>query len=159
MTVAEDLAMTFELCGSGTMSEAAARLFLDELRQFPEPWVHAALVRCRREVTGRLALAHVIERIDDGRPGPEEAWAMVPKSESDSAAMTGEVWEAMFVALPLINAGDLIGGRMAFLEAYRGRVSKARAEREPISWRITYGHDKAGREAAQRDLDKRSLRA
>jgi hypothetical protein len=151
MTVLEDLATTLEVCGSA-MSEAAARVFAAELSHYPADAVHAALTRCRREVMGRLSLAHVIERIDDGRPGSEEAWAMFPKDEYASAAITKEMAEAMAAALALLP--DEIAARMAFNEIHRRKVSEARARREPVEWRITLGFDPAGRVAALRDAVK-----
>lgn len=155
MTIVEDLAVTAEICGGALMSEAAALIFVSELRVYPEQEVHAALARCRREVVGRLALAHVIERIDDGRPGAEEAWAMLPKDENDSGAITADMAEVMGPALSLLRTGDGVQARMAFVEAYRKRVSQARANRETVSWRATLGFDKAGREAAQLDVERR----
>lgn len=80
---------------------------------------------------------------------------MIPKNEADSAALTAEAREAMFIALPLITIGDLVQARMAFLESYRRLVSQARAARENVTWQLTLGHDKLGRESAQKDLEAR----
>jgi len=48
----------------------------------------------------------------------------------------------------LLMDGDKIAARMAFKESYERAVSVARAERKPVCWRMSLGHDVAGREAA-----------
>lgn len=150
MTIAEHLAVTIEVTG-GEFSEAAIRLFAAELAEYEPAAVHGALKRCRRELTTRLTLAAVIERLDDGRPGAEEAWALLPKNEADSAVITGDMRAAMGPALELIAAGDAIAARMAFLEVYRRRIAIARAEKEPVTWLPSLGHDPDGRAAALAD--------
>lgn len=143
----KDLAITAEICGS-EMSDAAARVVIAELEQYDPKAVHGALARCRRELSSKLTLAAIVARLDDGRPSPEEAWATLPKQESESAVLSDEMREAMGPALQIIAAGDLVAARMAFLEVYRDRVSKARALRLPVSWSVSLGHDPSGREAA-----------
>jgi len=66
---------TAELCGSPLTSEGIADIFLEDLSGYPEPQVLAALKRCRLEHKGRLTVADVLSRIEDGRPGVETAWA------------------------------------------------------------------------------------
>src|SRR3990167_9980819 len=66
--------VTGEVCGTD-LSNPAAEVMVRELEQYPIDAVVSALKRCRREVTGRLSLATIIARIDDGHPGAEEAWA------------------------------------------------------------------------------------
>lgn len=152
MTIAEDLAITVEFCGSALMSEAAARIFIVELQAYPGPAVHEALARCRREISGRLSLAHVLERLDDGRPGPEEAWARIPKNEDDSGVLTEEMREAMGIVLPLIKIGDLVAARMAFVEPYRRLVSQARAAHQQVRWQLSLGHDPTKRDTARHEF-------
>lgn len=144
MTVREDLAVTAEIIGA-TLSETAARILIAELEHYDERALHASLARCRRELHGRLTLAAIIERLDDGRPGPEEAWALLPKSEADSAVVTDDMRQAMGPALRLLADGDEKAARMAFLEAYRHRVAEARAMHKPVNWFPSLGHDPAGR--------------
>lgn len=144
MTLLEDLAVTAEICGA-ELTEAAARVFLAELGGYEPAAVHGALARCRRELHGKLTLAAVIDRLDDGRPGPEEAWSLLPKDEADSAVISSDMRAAMGPALSLLSSGDAVAARMAFLEAYRKRVAVARAEREPLTWFPTLGHDPSGR--------------
>lgn len=144
------IAVTAELTGT-ELSKDAARMMADDLAQYPEDRVMKALTKCRRELKTRMTLADVILRIDDGRPGPETAWAMIPKNESDSVVWTSEMAEAFGIALPLLDEGDLIAARMAFVEAYRDRCSKARDDGMPVKWMPSLGHDPHGRERVLMD--------
>ncbi|MDP2622096.1 MAG: hypothetical protein Q8P46_18290, partial [Hyphomicrobiales bacterium] len=110
------------------------------------PQIIAALKRCCRELKGRLTLADILQRIEDGRPGPEEAWSMIPRDEASSAFWTGEMREAYGAAAPLIAEGENVQARMAFLERYRVLVQQARDARMPVTWEFTPGTDKSGRE-------------
>lgn len=151
MTTHEDLvkaiAVTAELCGRTFTPEAAA-VFVDDLAGFDPSAVFGALKRCRREVRGVLTVQDVVSRLDDGRPGVEEAWAMLPQSEATSVVWTEEMREAFGVAMPLIGARDKVAARMAFKEAYVARVNAARDRREPPTWCVSLGHDPGGRAAA-----------
>ena len=86
----------------------------------------------------------------DGRIGAEEAWAALPKDESATVVWSDEMARAFGVALPLIDSGDLIAARMAFLERYRAEVQGARAAGVPVCWTPSLGHDPAGRESVLR---------
>jgi hypothetical protein len=143
--VIKALTVTLEVT-STDMSKAAAMVMLSDLSGFPELQVLGALKRCRYEVKGRLSLADIISRIDDGRPGPEEAWSMIPKDEAASAFWTTEMREAYGVAHALIASGDNVQARMAFLERYRNLMQLARDGRLPVQWEFSPGTDKAGRE-------------
>ena len=138
--------VTSELCGR-TFSEAAATVFVEDLATYPQAQVLKALVRCRREVRGALTLQDVISRMEDGRPGVEEAWAMLPHSEGDSAVWTTEMSQAFSVCVGLIDSGDMVAARMAFKEAYLFQVCQARDAGNPVEWHVTLGHDVRGREA------------
>lgn len=152
------IAVTAELTGT-EMSETAAKVFADDLALYPLHQVLDALTRCRREVKGRLVLADVLTRIDDGRPGPEEAWAMMPRSEADSAAMTAEMLAGYTVASPLLEQGDAVGARMAFREAYMTACRRNRDAGEPVAWRASLGHSKAGRHEAEQEAERRQAKA
>lgn len=140
----EAVAVTAELCGR-TFSEAAARVFVADLSRYPEAAVIAALSRCRREVKGILTVSDVVSRLEDGRPGVEEAWAMIPLTEHQSAVWTEEMSKAFGPCIGLIERGDHIGARMAFKEAYTKAVTVARDAGKPVSWNVTLGYDKNGR--------------
>lgn len=145
-TLLEAVAVTAELCGR-VFSEAAAAVFVDDLAAYPEPQVLAALRRCRREVRGVLTVQDVVSRLDDGRPGPDEAWAMVPKSEADTVVWTEEIAKALGIVQPLLDEGDKVGARFAFREAYVRLVAEARDQGKPVQWLASLGHDPRGREA------------
>ena len=142
----EAVAVTAELCGR-TFSEPAARMFVSDLSGYPEGQVLGALARCRKEVRGVLTVADVIQRLEDGRPGADEAWAMLPRSESESVVWTDEMSSAFGIAAPLMD-DDKTAARMAFREAYKRSVDEAREQRKPVNWSASLGHDPRGREQA-----------
>lgn len=144
----EAVAVTAELCGR-VFSEPAARVFVSDLSAYPEQQVIGALARCRKEVRGVLTVADVIQRLDDGRPGAEEAWSMLPRSESESVVWTDEMSEAFSVASRIMD-DDNVAARMAFKEAYKRAVDKARESGKPVNWFASLGHDPRGRENALR---------
>lgn len=145
--ILEAIAVTAELCGR-VFSPAAAMMFASDLDGFPEPAVLSALTRCRKEVKGFLTIADVISRIDDGRPGAEEAWAMIPRDEATSVVWTEEMAQAYGKASPLLDEGDKIGARMAFKEAYAKLVAEARDRKKPPKWTPSLGDDVNGRQLA-----------
>lgn len=140
----EAIAVTAELTGA-ELSEPAARMMATDLAQYPLEAVLSALTRCRRELKTRLTLAAVLERIDDGRPDGDEAWAMIPQDEAGSCVWTAEMAAAWGVAAPLIET-DRVGARMAFKDAYTRLVNQARADRTLVHWVPSLGHDVSGRE-------------
>lgn len=140
------IAVTAELCGR-TFSPEAAAVFVGDLAPYPEHQVMKALVRCRKEVRGVLTLHDVISRLDDGRPGAEEAWAMLPMSEATTAVWTVEMCAAFGIALPLIESGEVVPARMAFKETYLRLVQEARDAGAPVKWSATLGHDPRSRES------------
>lgn len=143
--VLQALAVTCELTGT-QLSPSAARLMAGDLCAYPEDQVLGALNRCRKEIRGRLTLADILSRLNDGRPGPEEAWAMISGALADERVTV--VWTAE-MALASGPAGaiidDPVAARMAFLESYRRLVQQARDEGEPVKWSPCLGWDTAGR--------------
>lgn len=146
--VTQALGITLQLIGAPPMAEPIVEAFVDALSDYPDRFVLLALRRCSRECKGRLAPQDVISRIDDGRPGPDEAWAMIPQHESGSVVWTQEMAEAYGIAAPLLREGDAIAARMAFREAYQRLVGKAREARQPARWIPSLGHDPTQRDAA-----------
>lgn len=140
------LIVTAEITGTD-LTESAARVMVADLQGYPEQQVLAALTRCRREVKGRLTLADILSRLDDGRPMPQEAWAMVQPlfgNESASCVWTAEMASAYGIASSI--EGDMVAARIAFLEAYQKFVQMARDEKAPVAWIQCLGWDKAGRD-------------
>lgn len=132
---------TVELCGV-VMSDAAAELFVEDISGYPEHQVIDALARCRREVRGKLTPKDVIDRLNDGRPSPDEAWALVPKSEADSVVWTDEMAHAWSIAAPAWMDGDRAGAARAFRESYIKAVSKNRDMRVQPQWSVSLGDDR-----------------
>lgn len=139
------IAVTAELTQT-QLSETSARVMADRLSKYPEEWVYPALTACQLELKGNLRIADVVDRFCDGRPGANEAWAMIPKNENDSVVWTREMAEAYGVCYQLMNEGDMIAARMAFIEAYKESCAEARNNAIPIKWEPSLGHDKNGRE-------------
>lgn len=81
---------------------------------------------------------------NDGRPGAEEAWAIALQSADEAASVvwTDEIAEAMGVARPVMQAGDKVGARMAFREAYERLVDAARRQGRKATWTASLGHDR-----------------
>lgn len=140
------IGVTAELTGT-QLSKQAIRVLAGDLARYPEAQVLGALSRCRRELKGRLTIADVLTRLEDGRPGPEEAWALMPMDESQSVVWTAEMATAYGVAYPLIRDGETVAARMAFLESYRKELTKARDESRVVRWTPSLGHDPLGRQA------------
>lgn len=129
------------------LSDGAMMFMLSELRSYPYEHVEASIRRCCRELRpGQFTLEAVLSRLEDGRPSPEEAWASIPKDEEGSVVWTEEMRMAWSSARPLLLEGDLVAGRMAFLDAYRRLVREARESRAPVVWSFSPGYSRDGRE-------------
>lgn len=144
------ITLTAEVCGQ-VLSRAAAEMLADDLVGFSEEDVFTALARCRLELQGPLRVAEVVLRIEDGRPSPEEAWAMVPRDETVSVVWTEEVARAWGAALPLLENGDVLAAQAIFRDAYVRDIVDARMRRDPIQWTPSLGSDAAARERVLRD--------
>jgi hypothetical protein len=91
--------------------------------------------------------------VQDGRPGPEEAWSMCQAAadEARTVVWTTEMAQAWGIAWPLLHQhGDEVGARMAFKEVYLRLLAEARAKRAPVTWSPTLGTDPTMRAEALR---------
>lgn len=148
------IAVTAELTRT-QLSEMAARVMAQDLAEYPEHQVLAALVRCRRELRGQMTIADVLNRLDDGRPGAEEAFAMLPQSEDESVVWTEEMAGAWGVASCAV---DRVAARMVFKEVYTKAVQAARDEHKPVKWTASLGRDPRLRDQAlQAAVEKKRL--
>lgn len=151
----ELLSGVLELFGAkGT--KASFSLWWASLKRFPLEFVRDALSgHVQDPIAGKFAPkpADIIGRLQemDGRPGPEESWAMMPRDEAMTVVWTEEMSQAWGVALPLINEGDNVAARMAFVERYKQLVSHARAAGRAAKWTPSLGTDAMGRERALMD--------
>jgi hypothetical protein len=148
--IIEAVAVASEICGT-TLSKPAARVFAEQLSNYDEVSTLNALNRCMRELKGRLTLSEVISRIDDGRPGVDEAWAGLAWDEESTAVITVEMEAAQSVAWSAYLAGDRVGARMAFKDCYTAAVTKAREQHVPVRWIVSLGWDVQGREGPIKD--------
>lgn len=143
------LAVTAEVCGT-EFSEPAARAIVSRLGGYQLEAVLKALDKCQVEVTGRLSLAAIVSRIEDGRPSADEAWstAIMANDEAATVVWTSETAKAYWAAHTLLESGDKVGARMAFREAYERELSNARQDGKPVKWEATLGTDPYQREQA-----------
>ena len=139
------LGATAEVMGT-QLQPTALMLMAEDLSEFQLSDVLTAIKRCRRELSGRLTLNAIIERVQaaDGMPGAEEAWALMSRPENDTVIITEQMGEAMQIARPLLGE-DRVAARMAFKDAYLRIVNDARDKKIKPKWFVSLGHDKEGR--------------
>lgn len=155
--VAQALLATLAVTGA-TLDELGIMAMASQLQDYPPDLVLQALQACQRECKHRLTLADVIERINsmDGHPSPDEAWAMVPKDEDTSAAVTDQMMRAWHIASAAWLDGDKYGARMAFLTAYKAELEAARRAGQPAEWWASLGFRRDGRAEAIREARRRN---
>src|SRR5262249_26427399 len=110
------------------ITEDRLELYAEHLADIRRDQLQLAFVRAGRElkffpkIAELRELAGAVEGTEnDGRPGPEEAWARMPKgdrTEDDTIVWCEEEQAAYNACRPLLLDGDLIGARMAFKESY-----------------------------------------
>lgn len=127
--------------------------WLDILKPFPLRVIRAALAGyCDENSEFAPVPAAIAKRckLQDGRPGTEEAWAiaLASRDEADTVIWTSEIAEAFGVCSTVLNAGDEVGARMAFKDAYNRLVTAARLRNLPAHWSVSLGWDMTKREAA-----------
>src|SRR5699024_9000751 len=160
----DQVIVTAEMLGQ-ELTGLTAEMMASDLSEYPDELIAAALTLCRRELTGKLTLAAIIERMAraDGYPTANEAWAIALDSsdESKTTFMLDEINRAMLVAAPVLDAGDKIGARMAFLDAYKRFVDDSRRAGGRAFWRLSLGWDAESREQviAQAAIEGRITKA
>jgi hypothetical protein len=137
------------------LSDRALAKAFQVLSRYPLPVVIAAIdAHCSDRDRGQFPpkpadIIFQIERRnpDNQRPGPDEAWARMPRSEDDSVVWTEEMAYAWGVASPMVNPcmvdrPDWIAARMAFRDAYTRACDAAKAQCKPVRWFVARGHRK-----------------
>ncbi|WP_186260031.1 hypothetical protein [Burkholderia gladioli] len=83
-----------------------------------------------------------LPKASDGRPGPDEAWAIAIRSadERETVVWTQEIAEAWTIARPVFD-GDEIGARMAFKDAYTRICERNRQLGVAPQWSVSQGFD------------------
>ncbi|MER2526739.1 MAG: hypothetical protein ABTR07_02305 [Candidatus Competibacter denitrificans] len=82
---------------------------------------------------------------DDGRPSADEAWGILlrlVRDEAETGVLSDEIREGWQACGPILDAGDEVGARRCFIDAYSRRVQRARERHEPVRWTVTLGTDR-----------------
>lgn len=142
---------TMLVCGGSAPDADVLRIWWASLQNYGIDAVSAAFgeyaMRGKYAPKPADILAILDRMLPDGRPGADEAWAMIPMDEYTSAVMTQEMAEALHIAQPLLDAGDKIAARMSFKEAYCRIVDANKRNGVKPSWFPSLGQDKEGRDA------------
>lgn len=120
-------------------------MWWEALKNFPDGVIRASVTRYLMANHFKPQLADIVEgcarQLDGNWLGAEEAWALAPKHESDSAMLTAEISEALAAAQPLIDRRDLTAARMAFKETYGRLVERAKIEGRMPAYFASFGSD------------------
>jgi len=144
-----DLLLTAYRFAGKTLTADGAADWWAEFERYPLAELDAAF-RAHRRVSPYLPRPYDIhahlEGADgrDGRPGPDEAWGILVRlaeDERETGVLTEEIREGWRACQSILEAGDPIGARKCFLEAYAKRVRDARHARRPVHWTVTLGTD------------------
>ena len=141
---------TMMVCGGEAPETDVLRIWWASLHNYDIANVSAAF--SEYAMRGKFApkpadILGILDRLlPDGRPGADEAWAMIPKDEQSSVVMTEEMAEALGIARPLLNDGDKIAARMAFKEAYTRIVGANKTAGIKPKWFPSLGIDMTGRD-------------
>lgn len=158
--VLRTLVATAEVMG-GEMKPTTALVMAQDLDEYPFHEVMTALNRVRKEATGRLTLKAIIDMLSPGRDwlSANEAWslALPAADERNTVVWTREARDAFNIALPLLEEGDKIGARMAFIAAYERSVSIAKAAGGAPNVEVSEGWDKQLRAVAVDQAVNRGL--
>lgn len=148
------LCATAETLGQ-TLSANAAAMMASDLAEHSQDNIAEALRACRHECKGKLTLSEILQRLRaaDGRPDPNEAWAIALQSfdEVQTVLLTPEIQQAAAAASPVMAAKDKIGARMAFIAAYERLVAEARRTAQPVRWSLSLGYSQELRAIAIQD--------
>jgi hypothetical protein len=142
--VIEMLAIQYEM-KEQSVSENVISYIIKQLEPYGYDPVMKALDKLGKESSYKINLAEIIKRIDDGRPSAQVAWSEIPKSEIESKVLTKEQNIALCAVSAMIDSGDMIPARMAFIEKYNELVEESRANAEPVKYVLASGFDKQGR--------------
>lgn len=145
----DEITILGEAFGEGLTAERQA-IYVRALTDIPQDQLHQAIQFAIRELKWFPKVAELRELAFRGlekgnsRPGPEEAWARVPKGErmeEDSVVWCEEERAAYGACRSLLLEGDLIGARMAFKERYEKELIESRSHARPLRWIMSAGYD------------------
>lgn len=141
---------------SPPLSEGATALAVEALVGFDLQAIRRAMQAHLRGPRGAFVpspgelVALIGAEHHDGRLGAEEAWAgaLAARDEDETVVWTEEAAQAFATCRPVLLAGDEVGARMAFREAYNRLVQHARTNGMPCTWIVTQGRDPERRRVA-----------
>lgn len=92
--------------------------------------------------------SEILSRINlskNNMPTYSEAWGIALRALDHQASVvwTEEIESSLYAARPILDAGDVIGARLAFRDAYERLVSDAVKKNKQIAWKIKVGSDHA----------------
>lgn len=152
--------ITAEVMGH-ELKPAAVMMMVADLAEYDFTAVANTLTRCRKELTGKLTLKGILDLLAPagGWLTANEAWsrALPAANERNTVIWTVEARKAWFVALPMIEAGDKVGARMAFIAAYEREVANAKNTGAQPQHEVSPGDDEMLREAAIRQAQTEGL--
>lgn len=146
------IATAFELTGS-SLSEEGLEMVEDALSGYSDDDILLSLKLCLKQVKGKIGIPDIISRIPktaNMRPGADEAFAALPRSEFESVVWTPEMARAHGEVFELLRT-DPVGARMAFREVYNRLCDESEAKGIPVQWEFSGGTDKAHRELVLKD--------
>lgn len=147
------LMATAEVMGS-EIKPNVALVMVDDLSVYALGDVLQALTRVRRECSGKLTLKMILDILAPTSCwlSANEAWAVAFPALDEAATVvwTSETAKAFEVARPLLEGGDKIGARMAFIPAYDRLIDQAKRESRTPSYEVSAGWDVNMREVAMR---------
>lgn len=112
------------------LTAGMVKIWLGQLGIYSIEAIRGAFDAYWRTARGLPLPSDILKFLPDplGHMGPEEAWNQVPKTEFDCGYVTDQMMAARNAADSSIQRGDMIGARMAFVEAYRREVGQAQAQ-------------------------------
>jgi len=142
----EAIGKTAVLMGTQLTGEQVA-IFAGELSKYPVKTSVAAL-RAVSMIETRLCMATINKHLvaQDGRPTMDEAWALFPKDEEFSGAVTVEMSKAWGACSASYYEGDTRSAEIAFKREYKALLESSRVAGEPCKWSLSPGFDPLDRE-------------
>lgn len=133
------------MAGGKCLTEGAMNLCISALEKYPLNALLAAILRHVQTAKFAPTPADIIALLDvkSKRLTADEAWARVPKDETETVVWTDEMAKAYEIAYALLVDGDKIAARMAFKAAYERICTEVSISGQPVVWRVSLGSDKA----------------
>ena len=158
--IMQQLVVTAEVMGH-ELKPTAVMVMAQDLAEYNFSDVMVALTRCRKEIIGKLTLKAIIDLLapQGGWISANEAWslALPAADERNSVVWTEEAKQAWSVALPLMESGDKVGARMAFIAAYDRNVATAKSSGKTPHNELSAGWDGELRQLVEQKAQQQGL--